>query len=170
MNIFEALEIGNGKAVCPLYDDFVYWKDGYGFCWDRNCNPMVSFHISKRNDWIPYVPRDTDNIWEAYFSLRAKLKKQGFNEDYIDKVISRPNGKCPEVVICSSPLLGKTKHKVVLEDVIWLEDTDSFAKIVYPYAFETNASNITLGSPLRFHQFINKGHTKVTVEWEGKCE
>lgn len=119
MNVFEALEKGKGKA------ELFYTKGQYaqqrpnGRIYWITPEPFVDIVVDgkdlMRNDWIPYVPRETPKLiltspnmkpykvndpcetknkltpYEAYFWCRLKLKEMGFNQETIDNLLTKPD-------------------------------------------------------------------------------
>ena len=68
MNIFEALEKGNGKATLPNMTDFYIFQSKSDYCIRWNDQPPFKAlnEDLKRNDWMPYVPRGTETKTEIH--------------------------------------------------------------------------------------------------------
>ena len=158
MNIFEALKAGKGKAVLPENpSDYCYkyleGERGYGFIYwhavAENIYKAVLLKDLERNDWEPYVPRETAKA-KCYNCDVMKSSTTQFRSLVVTK-----QGNC---YVCGKnifPLPVKTKYKEVVEDVLWRQKMDCGETFAYPGCYN-------------FNKFIGKGPTKVTVEWEGK--
>jgi len=99
MNIFEALEAGDGKATLPeiktklraeLESDRFYFMDKNNNAYARVCNIDL-----KRNDWIPYVPhekpKECPNCEHAYFHKIVDINHQGQCYCCNKDIVFRPN-------------------------------------------------------------------------------
>ena len=95
MNIFEALEKGKGKAVisgCNTNDFYASFNSGI-FMWKSEVcgESYIELHTLKRNDWEPYVPRETSTEGKCVNCMDKKPN---------DVVCITGQGKC---IVC-----GKT--------------------------------------------------------------
>src|SRR3990167_6164678 len=99
MNIFEALEAGNGKATLEGDIGFYVKQEKSGFVWKHteihDYFREVLYIDLKRNDWIPHAPVEKAkkclNCEHLYFQKIVDLNQQGRCYDCNKAVAFRPN-------------------------------------------------------------------------------
>ena len=110
MNIFEALEKGNGRATLPEHsgifvrldtDGSIFWAvDPPIYVTCKDYNSILTGTDYKRNDWMPYITRETtqvkdDNftskVWKIYYELCSQAADAGYSQEMIEQMITRPD-------------------------------------------------------------------------------
>lgn len=101
MNIFEALRKGNGKAAMPWYASHIYETR------DTIMAGKVVEGLLCRDDWIPYVPRETVKV-KCYNcgteDSKMMITKQGNCYACGKKIFPMPVPEKPEDDVCSEPV------------------------------------------------------------------
>lgn len=176
MNIFEALNAGNGKATRVGNEAWYVIREEGQFHWHRkDCKtniedphrPRLILPELIRNDWIPYIPpvevkkdcvksSDTNlfSAWKAYFREYFKLEWQGFEENSIKLFIPPPVNVPRETI----------KHKKVYENIKWYTTSTLSLdrEILYTdFGFDKFAA-LKDGKKI----LLNKPPMKMTLEWE----
>ena len=81
MNIFEALEAGNGKATLPWCAtiDFVFETPDKKMVWESCSKTSIEVARSdlKRNEWQPYVLRETKKYKEVFENVKCLINSLG---------------------------------------------------------------------------------------------
>ena len=109
MNIFEALEAGKGKATLPECSSHFYVTKGNPILFNWNTHTFLTRKEMSRNDWQPYVPRETkcSNCVNLHGGKGVRVNEHG-NCFYCNKEIAFPSKR---------PCGDKTKHTEVFENV-----------------------------------------------------
>ena len=147
MNIFEALEKGNGKATFYELRNIKYWFIGDSkklMVCDEARIYESGLQICTEKDWIPYVPRETctEQQWSKYYKQYDEALAIGFSPETIEKVLVKPK------------LNEKVKHKEVFENVKWSKWGTS--TLVFPLI------------PSDVSRFLGVPSMRITLEWEGE--
>lgn len=145
MNIFEALEEGNGKATFFELRNIKYWFLGDSkklMVCDEGKIYESGLQICTENDWIPYVPRETspEQLWMKYYKQYDEAMAIGFSPETIEKVLVKPK------------LNEKVKHKEVFENVKWSKW--GAPPLVFPLI------------PSDVGRFLDVPSMRITLEWE----